>query len=1053
MIFIWFKSVACLLNPFLNTVRSVVSNRHMLAAVWLFFIGALSGTLAFAQAGNGDPRWDGYANSVFQHYTQDQGLPQPTVTALAEDHDGFLWIGTQGGLARWDGYRFRNYLPNLKVAGSIPDNFITALHADAAGQLWIGTGTAGLVRYDSLKDQFVKVDGLSSAEVTSMVDDGRGGLWIATAAGLHHLDTSSGKVKGWHHNSVDPDSLPDEQILTVMQDRYGAVWVGTKGALAKFDPTTEKFVVVPVTGRAGPASNFRSLHEDRKGRIWVGTFSDGAFVFKDAGSKPVAVQEGGTEKSPLSTAYVISIGESGNGDIWLGTYGDGIVVVNPDTAQTRQIRHDAKIFSSLLHDQIWTLYSDRTGSMLIGGTAGLDRLVNADSAFLSLLGDTNRAGGLTGNEIYSVFEAGNGSVWLGYSGFGVDVVSVTGARIASLRPDQNNPDKSLSKGPISAFASDDKSVFIGTDRGIYQADMNGKGLQRLKLKIDKKFDAVNINALLYDDGVLYFGGGREGLFAAAMNNAVKPVFTHLDEKQLTDQRVNVIIRGVNEELWVGTANGLTHIDLVSGAVEKIPFDPADPDGLSAGYVSSLRLDQQGRLWVGLFGGGVNLATGRNSKGRLIFKKVGTEEGLPNNNVDGLLTDSRGQIWVSTDDGIGVINPETFVAHAFHRSAGVAIATYWVNSAAKTATGELIFGGNGGMTVIRPDLVKDWNFMPSVVVTDAHIGGKPVPVYGTVTGQKPLIINPDANSIAVEFSSLDFTAPEQNRYSYRMEGFDRNWIETDYTRRLASYTNLPPGKYILQIRGTNRNGVWAEKSLSLPLKVLPAWYQTWLFRITMMLAIVLLIVLLVQVRTAYLSKAKLALEELVALRTQELYKSSEQLRQSKIQLEEIAFLDALTGLPNRRLFTERFENFKATSTRNNKNFALLLIDLDKFKYINDTYGHDAGDAVLVVTAERLIKATRAVDVVARLGGDEFAVLLDGSEPAMSIKVVCERIMAACQDPIVFANQQLIVSMSIGAAIYVEHGSFQAELYKSADMALYEAKGSGRNTWRCFGQPTT
>jgi len=326
------------------------------------------------------------------------------------------------------------------------------------------------------------------------------------------------------------------------------------------------------------------------------------------------------------------------------------------------------------------------------------------------------------------------------------------------------------------------------------------------------------------------------------------------------------------------------------------------------------------------------------------------------------------------------------------------------------------------------------------------------VYGTVVAQKPLIITPDANSISVEFSALDYSAPERNLYSYRLEGFDRNWINTDYTRRLASYTNLPPGLYTLQIRGSNRNGVWAEKSLSIPVRVLPAWYQTWLFRIAIALAAILLVVVLVQARTARLSKAKLDLEALIALRTQELSKSTEQLRQSKIQLEEIAFLDALTGLPNRRLFTERFENFKASATRGNKTFALLLIDLDRFKYINDTYGHDAGDAVLLKTTERLIQATRAVDVVARLGGDEFAILLDSSEPEMSIRKVCERIMDSCMAPIVFGNQQFIVTMSIGAAIYGAHGSFQAELYKSADMALYEAKGGGRNTWRSYGQPS-
>ena len=1049
MNFTRFPALIWLSNRILWGASFVVAKRQMQRAACFSFPFFLCVTMSSALAASAGERWSGYAESVFQHYTQDTGLPQPTVTALTEDREGFLWIGTQGGLSRWDGYRFRNYLPNLKVPGSIPDNFISVLHTDANGQLWVGTSTGGLVRYDGLKDQFVKLAGLSSSEVTAIADDGAGGLWVATAAGLNHLNTKTGSIRVWHHNVADPSSLPDEQIMAVIQDHQGQVWVGTKSVLARFDPVAEKFAQIPVVARTGPVSNFRNLHEDRKGRLWIGTNHNGAFVIANANDKPQQVTETDKGKSSFSSDYVISISEAGDGEIWLATYGDGIVALNSETLQSRHIRHDVKIFASLQTDQIWTVYLDHTGSMLVGNNNGLDRLVNGDSAFLSIFGGTNRTSGIAADDVVSLFESDNGLVWVGSSSSGVDVIGPAGEHVALLKPDQNNPEQALSKGAISAFTSDGRSVFIGTDRGVYRTDMKGKGLQRIALQFSERIDAVN--ALLYDEGILYLGGNREGLYAQSMDGKVKPVFSHLDEKDLTDQRVNVILRGQHKELWVGTANGLNHVDLATGVVEKIPFNPDNPDGLSAGYISSLFVDQQGRLWVALFGGGINVSTGRDSNGKMHFRKISTEDGLPNNNVDTLLQDNRGQIWASTDGGICSINPGTFAVHSYHRADGVAVSTYWVNSGIKTQMGELIFGGNGGMTVIRPDEVKDWNYRPPLVVTDAHSGAKLVPVYGTITAQNPVLVRPEANSIAVEFSALDYTAPERNLYSYRLEGFDKYWTDTDYTRRLASYTNLPPGRYSLQVRGSNRNGVWTEKTLSIPVHVLPAWYQTWLFRISITLAGMLLVVLLVQARTAYLRKAKLELEELIALRTQELFKSTEQLRQSKIQLEEIAFLDALTGLPNRRLFSERFENFKAAATRDNKNFALLLIDLDKFKYINDNYGHDAGDAVLVATSERLLKATRAVDVVARLGGDEFAILLDGADPAISIKVVCERIMQSCLDPIVFSNQQFMVTMSIGAAIYLDHGSFQAELYKSADMALYEAKGSGRNTWRCYGHP--
>jgi diguanylate cyclase (GGDEF)-like protein len=992
-------------------------------------------------------RWAKFADAVFQHYTQDQGLPQPIVTSLVEDGQGFLWVGTQGGLARWDGYRFRNYLPNAKVPGSIPDNFINVLHTDPAGELWIGTSTAGLVRYDHHNDKFVTYpaapNGLSNPDVMSIADDGRGGLWIATETGLNHLDPKTGKIYVIRHNESDPSSLPDDRIYTVLHDHIGSVWVGTKNGLARRDLNSDKFDNIPLTSKDGEKLVIRSLFEDSKGRIWIGTSLNGAFVINAPGRKPQQVVELDSINSTFESDFVNCISESNSGEIWLGTYGEGITIINPLTNQTRRLRHDPKVSASLLHDQIWTMYVDHTGSMLIGDTGGLDRHVNSSKAILTAFGTINAESGTTATDIVSVFESNNGLIWLGYAGRGVGIIDPAGNPVINLRPDQNQPRTALPKGTVTAFASDDKTVYIGTDRGVYRTDLTGKGLSRVEIA---GRDVVGAgNALLYDAGILWIGGGFDGLWAIAPNGGPQPVVTHLDKTQLTDPRVNVIIRGNNHDLWAGTANGLNRIDLLTGKVERIVSDETDPAAISPGYVSSLHIDLQGRLWVALLGGGINVLTDRDSKGKPRFKKISTDDGLPNNNIDKLLQDNQGKIWASSDDGIAVLDPGTFSIRSFHRAEGVAIPSYWVNSGVKTSLGEMVFGGTIGLTVIRPELLTEWRYRPPVVVTDAQIGGKPMTARDSVAS--PLLINPDANSLAVEFSALDYTAPERIRYAYRLDGFDNNWVDSDSTRRLASYTNLPPGKYTLRVRGSNRDGLWTEKTLNLPIQVLAAWYQTWLFRIVLAIVAVLLVALLVHARTAYLRKAKQELEELVARRTRELSKSTEELRQSKLQLEEIAFLDALTGLPNRRLFAERFENFRAVSERSKNKFALLLIDLDKFKTINDTFGHDAGDAVLIATTERLLSATRAVDVVARLGGDEFAILLDGSEPRMSIDAVCERLMVMCEQPITFKDQQFIVSMSIGAAIYVLHGSLQAELYKAADIALYEAKDSGRNTWRC------
>ncbi len=334
----------------------------------------------------------------------------------------------------------------------------------------------------------------------------------------------------------------------------------------------------------------------------------------------------------------------------------------------------------------------------------------------------------------------------------------------------------------------------------------------------------------------------------------------------------------------------------------------------------------------------------------------------------------------------------------------------------------------------------WSYHPPIVVTDVRVGGKRVPV-GSFNGSEassPVILSPGANSVAVEFAALDYSAPQRNRYAYRLDGFDSDWTETEPNRRLAAYTNLPPGDYSLRLRGSNRDGVWADNVLTVPVRVLPAWYQTVAFRILAGVVFFALIVAVVQGRTLYLRRARRELERQVVERTAEL-------RESQRQLQEIAYCDTLTALPNRRMFMEEFRELLVLAGLQSGRFALLLIDLDRLKHINDTLGHDVGDGLLIEAAIRLQAAVRKSDCVARLGGDEFAVLLTQNPAATDIEAVCKRIIESFAFEVLINGTKVKTSPSIGVAVYPEHGTAQDRLYKSADLALYEAKRMGGNRW--------
>jgi len=991
---------------------------------------------AAVSASHSAERWAGLADTVFQHLVRDNELPNAAIpTSATQDGAGFLWIGSQNGLARWDGYHFRIYRADPGKEGALPDNFIQALLTDSRGVLWVGTTSGGLARYDREHERFVVYpvgpNGLSHVSVRSIADDGNGGVWVATEAGLDHVTADSKVIGHLRHSDADPSSLPDNRVRGLMRDRHGTLWVGTATALARLDKGATHFERVPLPAPQGKVPSPWSFLEDSAGRIWVGTIRQGAYVIDSYAAGARAVEESDATHSTLQNEGVSSIVEVVPGQIWLGTLGQGIVAVDVATAQTRRIRRDLTQPASLPDDSIQGMFKDRSGLIWICSDRSISRHDPSHPAVITVFGASSRPDGISDSDVDAILPMSNGRVWLGLGSKGIDVIDPAGARVAALRPDPLRPETALPKDYINAFAASDASdVYVGTELGLYRVDRAARGATRVT--IPQRDPTAQVWALLLDNNVLWVGG-FDGLWAVQLDGTKSPFSHAAAVSGLTDQRITTISRGAGNSLWIGTKHGLNRLDLATHAIERILPEPANPTALAAGYITSLLTDTRGRLWIATFGGGVNILEARGADGKPRFTRMSVTQGLNNDNADKLLEDSKHNIWVGTDDGLAVINESTRAIRALRRAEGLPISSYWVGSGAATAQGEMLFGGVGGLTVVRPSQLTRWNYQPPVVVTDVRIGGR--------SAAYPLQIRPSANSIAVEFSALDYSAPERNRYAYRLDGFDAAWIDTEASHRVAAYTNLPPGDFTLRLRGSNRDGLWSEATVSLPIRVLPDWYQTTAFRIAVALLALAFIAALVQGRTVYLRRNQRDLERQVVERTAEL-------RESQRQLEQIAYEDTLTALPNRRMFTEEFRELLMLARLQHQRFALLLIDLDRFKQINDSRGHDAGDALLIEAAIRLQAAVRKSDCVARLGGDEFGVLVSQNPAATDIEMICHRIIESFVMPVPTNGSEMTSSASIGVAVFPDHGATLDNLYKSADVALYEAKRAGGNMWRWY-----
>ncbi|MEP6503698.1 MAG: diguanylate cyclase, partial [Betaproteobacteria bacterium] len=717
----------------------------------------------------------------------------------------------------------------------------------------------------------------------------------------------------------------------------------------------------------------------------------------------------------------------------------GVVMADTTTLATRRVMRDRSVSSNLQSNWIWGLHRDRGGQIWVASTSGLSRTRPQQDAILSLFSSDGSA--WTDPYVLAVDADDQGAVSLGQHG-GIEVIDSLQRKMVSITGGETGDHGKPTISYVTAIVhTPDGTRYMGTREGLFVLPPHGTRLELVPLP--QRGAVKTVTALLLDGSTLWIGGKGDGIWQMDLASPGHPLSQPVPTSTLSDPEITAIAKGPGDSVWIGTENGLNFLRKGQPNERIVPV-PGDAASLTAAVVNTLLTDLKGRLWVGS-NAGAQILERRDGAGRPRFHKINHLDGLTSENVDSLLLDGRGRVWASTDDGLVVIDPDTYALRALHPADGAAISTYWVNSGTVGPHGELFFGGLGGLTVVRPERLVQRSYAAPLVVTDVDVGGKPAALVES-GGDKVLTVPADAGGFALEFSLLDYAAPERNRYAYWLEGYDKTWREVDTTHRSASYTNLSPARYRLHLKAATHDGAWTEHPLTIVVDILPAWYQTWWFDLIKVALAVLAVAAIVAVRVRYVQARSQELESLVEQRTHELTLLQH-------QLEELAYSDALTSLPNRRMFSDYCKQMIATSERQDAGFALLLIDLDHFKQVNDTLGHDAGDALLVETARRLREIARKADVVARLGGDEFAILLADTAAPSAVDIACARILEAFDAPVSHDGHEMRASPSIGIALFPADGVTQDALYKSADLALYEAKRSGRHTWRFATAATT
>lgn len=832
------------------------------------------------------PRWQSLYDPAFQWWGTDKGLPHTIVTAIGEDAQGLLWVGTQGGLARWDGYRFRNYQPEAGRAGALPDNFIQVLHTDRTGRLWIGTSGGGLARYRPESDDFLSLpvagkDGAKSGAGSSHVAinalaDAEQGLWVGTNAGLDWLDTTRGQ---WQHYPAHHADNPVYALLAEGKDR---LLVGSaKGLLRAFRDAQGglQWQMLPLPGLAGQQVAVHSLHRANDGKIWIGTARHGIFILQQG--RLSSLSQLLPAAAALRNEYAFCMSEPRPGLMWVGSYGHGIVQIDLENGQVRYLQHQPGLKFSLQDNTIRALWRSRQGLVWVGNQQGLQMHDAVQKGMLPLFGGQQRGQGLSDPDVFSVLARADGKIWLGLGNKGIDILDPASGQVQGIRPQAGG----LPAQRVLSMQADANQVWVGTGVGLYQvrgdAGGDAKGNINSNQYTVRKMagSSGDIRSLLLQGDRLWYGGFQDGLWWRPRNAAPEAVSHRAPgSAQLSDQRVSVLAAAADGKIWVGTRNGLNLYDTQQGTVEVISARPGTNRGLGASLVLSVLTDSRQRVWVGTLGGGISVLEGREANGEWRVRQLSTAHGLPHLNVAKIMEDNQGRILISTDNGLAQVDPATWTVRPLHMAEGMPIPAFWSDSGAATAHGEMLFGGNGGLVVTRPAQLFDLPQRAALVITDVRVMGKSVPALafnqesgpGTEPGTPPaLVLQAGQQHFSVEFARLDYRAAERLRYQYRLEGYDRDWLDADLSRRLATYTNLAPGSYQLQLRSSDRNGAWRSDGRSLTVHILPGWHQSWWFYTLLSAAGALLLWLLIFFATRLVRARQRELQQLVAQRTVQL----------------------------------------------------------------------------------------------------------------------------------------------------------------------------------------
>lgn len=807
-----------------------------------------------------------------------------------QDKDGFLWFGTASGLNRYDGYQFKVFTPEINNPNTISSSYISALWQSKDGIIWVGT-LQGLNQYNTETNQFTPFLLENSKDlkdnklpIKSIAGNGNEILWVGSVRALYKVNLENNKIAKYVFDSENVHSISDNTIRSILVDHSGTTWLGTSDGLNRYDSTSDNFTRYLADDKSADLG-VNALFESKENLVWAGT-DRGLYLYDSSSNNFELFLSTPNKTAKGGILDITSITQDDQGNIWLGTDRNGLCLLQMATQECQLFKHDKSDKNSLNNNKISDVYFDQQGRVWIASISSLNYFLSYRpfASYSSEIPLTQTEKELLGKPVTAVMYDNTGALWVSFYDYGL------------VRYNKNHQVESIFRhDPEDEFSLGNNRVLnlFQTKDGVILASTQGKGLYQFNSS-DNNFKHIDsspssVYAIVEDNsGDLWIGSSKRALEKFNLDTRE---FIDVNKQYGTNTTITSLFLSSSGSLFVGHLKGITIIDLKSNIHKSYSHDPDNPESLSHNIASSFSEDQQGNIWIGTLGGGVNKFNIDTES----FTHYRKEDGLADNTVYSILQDNDEKIWIGTQYGLSKLDPARNTFKNFYSKDGL-LSNDFNMSSTISDSGEIVLANNKGLQKFLPSTIKAKEAPGKLSFTNFKLFNKPVLVNQTnentefllqqsIETSKEINLTYKELLFSFEFAVLNALAPKKIKYAYRLSGWDDDWIYTDHTNRVATYTNIPHGEYQLELKATDQNGNWREDIKSIKLNISPPFWKTKFAYFTYIFFIIILAYLLLNIRTRSLVRRASLLEKSVESRTLELAKEKETVEQLLQQKNE------------------------------------------------------------------------------------------------------------------------------------------------------------------------